>query len=385
MSIRQSYVIAARRTVLGRVGGLHRARRVEDLAVPVIEAALADAGIDRRDVAEIVVGNCTAGDNPARLVALSAGLPDSAFATTIDQQCASGLEAILSAARRIACGEADVIVAGGVEAISTAPWRIAKPRALHQTPQFIVPAEPGTLVAQPHLLEGLEDLARRLRLTRDHQDGWAWRSHTRAAKAASTRRFSGEIVRLRGSAEEARDQSAVEPTSEDLAELSPLTGPDGTLTAGNTSTLHDGAAFTVVVSEAMWRRLGSPPALRLVGSAGLGVGPGAEAMAPIHAMRKLYQRLEGFDRAAIGVIELAEAAAGQALALQHELELPDDVINPDGGAVVRGCPLGAAGAVLVVRLFSVLVRQANAKPIRYGAASLGARGGLGLAAVLERV
>lgn len=386
MPLVHSYIIAARRTALGRVGGLHRARRVEALAAPVIGAALADAGLDPAQVQEILVGNCTAGDNPARLIALTAGLPDACVATTIDQQCASGLEAVLAAVRRIACAEAEIIVAGGVEAISTAPWRIARPRALHQVPHFIVP-EGGFAgqYADPDLLEALEALAARLGLSRTIQDDWALRSHSRAARAAQNRRFAAEIVRLKGSVEEGRDQSAIEPTEEDLADMLPFAGPQGTLTPGNTSALHDGAAFVVVVSETVWRALGCPRAVRLVGSASLGVGPGAESLAPVHAMRKLLARLDGIDRRAIGVVELCEAAAGQAIALEQELDIDDALVNPDGGAVVRGSPLGAAGAVTAVRLFSTLVRQPPTDDIRFGAATLGARGGMGVAALLERV
>ena len=137
MAVRPAYIIAARRTALGRIGGIHRNRRVEDLAVPVALEVLKDAGVSPARVERLILGNTSAGNNPARLVALAAGLPESVPATTIDQQCASGLEAILSAIRTIAIGEAEIILAGGAEAVSLAPWRIAKPRSVHQTPRFI--------------------------------------------------------------------------------------------------------------------------------------------------------------------------------------------------------------------------------------------------------
>ncbi|HWV82820.1 MAG TPA: thiolase family protein [Hyphomicrobiaceae bacterium] len=380
------YIIAARRTAIGRIGGLHRQRRVEDLAAPVVEAVLKDAGVGADEVDEIIVGNCTAGDNPARLIALASGLPIAAMATTVDQQCASGLEAILSAARRIAAGEADIVVAGGVEALSTAPWRIAKPRSLFQTPHFIRPDPMGAPPMAEHVPHAsCEGLAERLGITRAAQDAWTLASHAKATEAREGRRFVGEIVPLRSTTEEARDQSAVDPDADDLADLEPLAGEGGTLTAGNISTLHDGAAFVVAVSEAEWERRGRPPALRPVVNAALGVEPGREAEAPIVAMQKLYGRLNGLDRSAISIFELSEASAVQAIALCRQLGIDEAKLNPDGGAVVRGHPLGASGAVLVTRLFSRLVRcEPRAKGARYGVAALGASGGLALAALFER-
>ena len=380
------YIIAARRTAIGRIGGLHRMRRVEDLAAPVVEAVLKDAEVGIGEVDEVIVGNCTAGDNPARLIALASGLPVTAMATTIDQQCASGLEAILAAARRIAAGEADIIVAGGVESLSTAPWRIAKPRSLFQTPHFIRPEPVGAPPMAEHVPHtSLEALAERLEISRAEQDAWAFASHQKATEAREARRFVGEIVPLRSTTEEARDQSAVTPDVDDLADLEPIAGESGTLTAGNISALHDGAAFVLAVSEAEWERRGKPPALRPALNAALGVEPGEEAGAPIAAVQKLYGRMNGFDRSTISVFELSEASAVQAIALSRQLGLDEAKINPDGGAVVRGHPLGASGAVLVTRLFSRLVRNADrARGPRYGVAALGANGGLGLAALFER-
>lgn len=379
------FIIAARRSAIGRIGGLHRGRRVEDLAAPVVEAVLKDAAVDAEDVDEIIVGNCSAGDNPARLIALASGLPVTAMATTIDQQCASGLEAILAAARRIAAGEADIIVAGGAESISTAPWRIARPRSLFQTPHFIRPEPAGAPAMAEHVPhQSCEQLAGRLGITRAEQDAWAVKSHARAALAREGRRFVGEIVPLRATTEEARDQSAVEPDLGDLAELEPICGDCGTLTTGNISALHDGAAFVVAVSEAEWKRRGKPPALRPMLNAALGVAPGSEAEAPIAAMQKLYGRMNGFDRSTISTFELSEASAVQVIALCRQLGIEEGAVNPDGGAVVRGHPLAASGAVLVTRLFSRLVRQEARREPGYGVAALGANGGLGLAALFER-
>jgi acetyl-CoA C-acetyltransferase len=353
----------------------------------VVRAALEDSGLAPERVDELIAGNATEGGNPARLIALAAGLSDTATAATIDRQCASGLDAILAAIRAIAAGEADVIVAGGGEAISTAPWRIAKPKSLYQLPHFMA-LEPAT-IDQPEELqpfEASEQMTRKLGISRARQDAYALHSHLRAEAARSARRFVGEIVPLRANADEARDQSAVEPALEDLERLTPYVPPDGTLTPGNTSALHDGAAFAVIVSERVWTELGKPRALKLLASAAQGVAPENEAGAPIEVMKKLYGRLNGVKRDDIMLIEMSESSAAQAIALSESLELDLDRINPDGGALVRGHPFGAAGAVLVVRLFTGMVRakKSSTSP-RYGVATLGAIGGMGLAALFEAV
>jgi acetyl-CoA C-acetyltransferase len=380
-----SYIIAARRSALGRIGGLHRNRRIAELASPVVTAALADAGISPAEVDELIVGNASEGGNPARLISLAAGLPETVASHSIDRQCASGLDAIIAAVRLVQAGEANVVVAGGAEALSTAPWRVAKPRSLYQLPHFLrVEPSVGDVADSAAPFEASELLPRRLGISRGRQDVVAMQSFLRAEMARTARRFVGEIVPLRANAEEARDQSAVEPALDDLEEMLPFT-PDGTLTPGNTSSLHDGAAFVVVVSETVWKARGKPAALRLVSAAALGVAPGSDGEAPIAATRKLYDRLNGFKRDDIGVFELSENSAAQEIALAELLDVDPARINPDGGAVARGHPLGAAGAVLVVRLFSRLVRAPEPNARRYGVATLGAIGGLGLAALFEAV
>lgn len=381
-----SYIVAARRTALGRIGGLHRNRRIDSLAAPVIIAALGDCKLKAEQVDEIIIGNASEGGNPARLIALAAGLPERVAASTIDRQCGSGLDAILAASRTIAAGEADVIVAGGAESLSTAPWRIAKPKSLYQLPHFMR-LEPSTSDAGDdlQLFEASEALSRKLRIGRPRQDAYAVREHLKAEAARTAKRFVGEIVPLRANADEARDQSAGEPGPQELEKLAPFVAPDGTLTAGNTSTLHDGAAIVVVVSEKVWVELGKPRALRLVAGAIEGVSPENEAGAPMEALKKLYGRLNGFNPKDIGVVELSETSAAQALAFADAFGFDDGLLNPDGGALVRGHPLGAAGAVLVVRLFTRMVRIKDAKAPRHGVATLGAIGGMGLAALFEAV
>lgn len=381
-----AFIVAARRTALGRAGGLHRARRIADLTAPVVAAALADSKVSADQVDEIIIGSTTQGGNPARLIALAAGLPDSVPASTVDSMCGSGLGAILAAVRAIALGEASAVVAGGADSVSTAPWRVAKPRTLHQLPVFIG-LEPGSPDSEEtnRRFEAGEALSRRMQITRRQQDDWALQSHAKAETARSERRFVGEIVPLRGNVDELRDESAAGANADELGRLPAFLPPEGTLTAGNTSALHDGAAIVVAVNEARWRELGSPPALRLVASAVLGVEPSEEAAAPIAAMQKLYGRLNGFDRGAIKLVEINESSAAQAIAFGTTLGFAEDVVNPDGGATVRGHPFGAAGAVLVTRLFTRMARAPNGACPRYGVAALGAMGGLGMAALFEAV
>ena len=385
-SVSPAYIVAARRSALGRVGGLHRNRRIEDLTAPVLLAALEDCNIAKGRVDEVIIGNASAGGNPARLIALAAGLPEAAGASTIDRQCASGLDAILAAGRLISLGEASVIVAGGAESLSTAPWRIAKPKSIYQTPHFIglepVNSETSDVLPQ---FEGTEELVRALKIERSQQDAYAIKSFLKAEQAREARRFVGEIVPLKANAEEARDQSAVDPDPEEMRQMLPFHQPDGTLTAGNTSTLHDGAAIIVIVSEAVWQELGKPGALKLIAGAAQGVTHDREAWAPIAAVAKLYDRLNGQRPGDIGLFEVGETSAAQAIALIDALGIDDGLLNPDGGSIVRGHPLGASGAVLVVRLFTRMVRAKSGDKPRYGVAAQGALGGMGLAALFEGV
>lgn len=380
------YIIAARRTALGRIGGMHRTRRIEELAAPVINAALGDAKMPPADVDEVIIGSAAQGGNPARLIALAAGLPDRVSASTIDSHCGSGLDAILAAIRLIGTREAAVVVAGGADSLSTAPWRIAKPKTLYQLPHFLkFEPELAEGSEEPRLFEALEALSLRLGISRNQQDAWALRSHLKAEAARAARRFVGEIVPLRGNPEEMRDESAGDPSPQELERLAAFLPPEGTLTPGNSSAMHDGAAIVVAVSGEVWERLGKPAGLRLIASARQSVGPADEASAPIEAMKALYGRLEGFDRKAIGIIEMSERSAAQAIALGSSLEFDDDILNPDGGAVVRGHPFGAAGAVLVARLFTRMARASAPDRPRFGVATLGALGGLGIAALFEAV
>jgi acetyl-CoA C-acetyltransferase len=385
MPSQSAYIVAARRTAIGRVGGLHKSRRIEELCAPLVGVVLQDSGIEPARVDELFVGNATQGGNPARLIALAAGLPETMPAASIDRQCGSGLDAILAAARAIKLGDAHAVIAGGAEAISMAPWRVAKPRNLQQLPRFLG-YEPGAGEERdvPAHVESAEVLAARLGIGRAEQDAYALRSHLKAEQAREHKRFVGEIAPLRANPEEARDQSSVAPDFKDLAQLAPYMAPDGTLTPGNTSSLHDGAAVSVVVSHEVWSSLGKPRGLRLVAHAARGVAPDEEASAPIEAMRNLKARFKGYKDSDIGHIEMSESSAAQAIAVIRALELDEELVNPDGGALARGHPFGAAGSVLVTRLFTRMARG-ESKGRSLGLATMGVAGGMGLAALFEAV
>jgi acetyl-CoA C-acetyltransferase len=381
-----AYIVAARRTALGRPGGLHKSRRIESLTSPVVLAALEDAGLEPSTVDEIIFGNTTAGGNPARIIGLAAGLGESVPALTVDRQCASGLDAILLGARAVALGEARVVVAGGGESLSTAPWRVARPKSLFQTPRFLgLEPEDGDAASAPHSVTASEKLARHLGIGRDRQDAYALQSHLKAERAAGERRFVREIVPLRMAAGEARDESAEVQSLQDLAELVPIVLPDGTHTHGNVSALQEGAAIAVIVADEVWTTLGRPHALRLAASVTQGVVASEEARAPVAALEKLLRTNSGFSRDKLALVEMSEISAAQALAVRDAFALEDNELNPDGGALVRGYPLGAASAVSLVRLFTALVRSPEAGQRRFGAVTQGAIGGLGVAALFEAV
>lgn len=390
MELSTAYIVAARRTALGRTGGLHGRRKIDELAAPVVRAVLADAKLDAAAVEGLVLGNATEAANPARLIALNSGLAETADAITIDRQCASGLDAIVQACRTVGSGEAEILLAGGAEAISTAPWRVAKPRALHQLPRFIgmdrMPLEGGY---DSQAFEAPEALARAAGISRAEQDAIALRSHLAALSARDARAFVGEIVPLRSTAEEARDELVRDLSPEDLADQGAYSGDEGLLTPGNTSAQADGAALVAVTSARVWKELGQPPALRLATSARNGVSPEAVMTAPVAATQRLIGLNNTLDVARLDAIEISENSAAQLIYFARQFGVDEGVINAGGGAIARGHPFAAAGAVLVVRLFTRLLRQAASKGAagagRRGLATLGAVGGLGTAALFETV
>ena len=382
-----SYIIAARRTALGRPGGLHRSRRIESLTAPVVLAALEDAGLEAGAVDEIIFGNTTAGGNPARIIGLAAGLRESVPALTVDRQCASGLDAILLAMRAVALGEARCRGRRRRESLSTAPWRVARPKSLFQTPRFMgLEPEDGGNGEAPHSVAASEELARQLGITRDRQDSYTLHSHRKAEQASSERRFVGEIVPLKMAGEEARDESA------DRARHR------GPRRAGAAAAARRHAHQRQHQPAARCRRRrggrvgsGACRARRAAARSGLwraarrASARPRKRVAPVAALEKLLRQANGgFSREQLGpgrdVRDLRRAGAGAARCLRSRR----DELSPDGGALARGHPLGAASAVSVVRLFTAW--RGPARPAAtFGAVTQGAIGGLGVAALFEAV
>ena len=383
----RAVVIAAVRTPVGRYGGALAGTRPDDLAAIAIRAAVERAGVDAAEIEDVYLGCANqAGEdnrNVARMAALLAGLPESVAGVTVNRLCASGLSAVVGACHAIAAGDGDLFVAGGVESMSRAPLVTAKPdAAFPRGDRTLYDTTLGWRFPNPRLeelfpLEAMgetgENVAERWGISREDQDAFALRSQQRWAAAD----LSDELVPV-GDLE--RDEHPrPDTTAEKLASLRPAFRPGGTVTAGNSSGLNDGAAALVIASEAKARELGIEPLGAFVASAVAGVDPRVMGIGPVPAVRKLLARA-GVGVADLDVVELNEAFASQSLAVIRELGLDEDKVNPNGGAIAIGHPLGMSGARLVVTLLHELRRRGG----RYGVATMCVGVGQGQAALFER-
>jgi len=371
----QPVVVAALRSPLGTAGGALARVPAADLAAPVL-AALAGT-LPGAPVLEVVLGNCTGpGGDLARVAALTAGLPVDVPALTVDRQCASGLAAVEVGAALLR-GRSGVVLAGGVESASTAPlraWRGDPPQPYDRAP--FAPASLG----DPDMGWAADVLAETAGVGRQRQDAYAALSHARAVATRDAGGFDDEVVPVAGVRRDERPRSGL--TEQRLARLRPAFRPvedGGTVTAGNACGVNDGAAAVALVDAATHRRLGVP-GLRVLATATTGVHPGLPGLGLVPAVRS------ALDRAGVGlddvdVVELNEAFAGQVLACCDDLGLDPARVCPQGGALALGHPWGASGAVLVVRLFSQLVRRDAG---RLGLAAIAAGGGQGVAVVVEQ-
>jgi 3-oxoadipyl-CoA thiolase len=387
----RAVVVSAVRTPIGRYGGALSGARPDDLAGVAIAAAVERAGIDGGAVDDVYFGCANqAGEdnrNVARMGALLAGLPDSVAGVTLNRLCASGLSAVVSACHAVLAGDADVVVAGGVESMSRAPLVMAKPDAAFPRGNQTVWDTtlgwrfPNTRLEELFPLESMgetgENVAERWGVSREDQDAFAVRSQERWAAANAAGRFEDELVPVGDVTvdEHPRPQTTVEA----LAKLKPAFRQDGTVTAGNASGINDGAAALVVMSEERASELGIEPLGAFVGSAVAGVDPRVMGVGPVPAVRKLLER-SGVRVDELDLVELNEAFASQTLAVVRELGLDPDRVNVNGGAIALGHPLGMSGARLVVSLLHELRRRDG----RYGLATLCVGVGQGVAALFER-
>jgi acetyl-CoA C-acetyltransferase len=359
-------IIDALRTPIGTAGRALRDVVAADLAAPVI-AALAHL-----DPAEVVLGNCMGpGGDVARVAALTAGLPVGVPALTVDRQCGSGLAAVEVAAAMVR-SHGGVVLAGGVESASTAPWRSWPPAPGGEPVRYErAPFAPAS-VGDPDMGFAADLLAEERGVGRGRQDGYAARSHQRAWAATEEGLLDEELVPVGGLARDERPRKGM--TAARLGRLPATFRPGGTVTTGNSCGINDGAGVVAVAPASS-----GLPGLRILATASAGVDPNRPGLGIVPATRLALERA-GLGLDDIDVVELNEAFAGQVLACCDELGIPDDAVCRQGGALALGHPWGASGAVLAVRLFSQMVRQGQG---RYGLAAIAVGGGQGVAMVVE--
>jgi 3-oxoadipyl-CoA thiolase len=397
----EAYVVDAVRTPMGAYRGALSGVRPDDLAAHVISAVVARSGVDPERLTDVYFGaaNQAGEDNRdvARMGALLAGLPYSVPGATVNRLCASGLEAINCAARAVKLGEGDFYLGGGVESMSRAPWVVGKPeRGLPRGPQTMHDTTLGWRLVNPRMAElGVstesmgetgENVAERYGISREDQDAFGLRSHKRAVAAAEAGVFAEEIVPIE--APHGRETVTVEldegprpdASLEKMAKLGPAFREGGTVTAGNASTLNDGAACTLIASEAGAKELGVEPLARVVAFGVAGVDPAYMGIGPAVAIPRALVAA-GLSLDDIDLIELNEAFASQVLACARELGIDEEKLNVNGGAIALGHPLGCSGA----RLTTTLVRELRRRDGRYGIATMCVGVGQGLATVFEAV
>jgi 3-oxoadipyl-CoA thiolase len=397
-----AYVVDAVRTPMGSYRGALSGVRPDDLAARPIAAVIERSGADPERIVDVYFGaaNQAGEDNRdvARMAALLAGLPHSVPGATVNRLCASGLEAVNCAARAVKSGEGDLYLAGGVESMSRAPWVVEKPeRGLPRGPQTMHDTTLGWRMVNPRMAElGVstesmgetgENVAERYGITREAQDAFALRSHQRAVAAAERGVFADEIVAVeapKGRREtvsvDADEGPRPDASAEKLAALRPVFRENGTVTAGNASTLNDGAACLLIASEAGAAELGAEPLARVVATGVAGVDPAYMGIGPVAAIPRALANA-GLSLDQVDLIEINEAFASQVLACVQELGIDEEKLNVNGGAIALGHPLGCSGA----RLTTTLVRELRRRGGRYGVASLCVGVGQGLATVFEAV
>jgi acetyl-CoA C-acetyltransferase len=392
-------ITSAVRTPVGNMGGVFRDMPAAELARIVLEETVKRSGVEKSIVDEIILGQAkqsTDAPNIARVAALEGGFPEEVPAYTVHRQCSSGLQAILNAVWQIQAGYGNVIVAGGVESMSTAPYYLRNARYGYKSGngELLDPNTESQPRSQPEDIYGTftmgmtaENLAATYGITREEQDAFAHASHVRAVAAIDAGRFKQEIVPVGVRVEKGEpvvvdtDEGPRRETSlEKLAKLKPVFKAGGTVTAGNSSSRNDGAAAVVVMSEEKALELGIRPMARFVAAGIAGVNPTIMGIGPVPATRKALERA-GLSLSDIGLIELNEAFAAQSLAVVRELGLNREILNVNGGAIALGHPLGCSGTRIAVTLVYEMLRRNT----RYGLATICVAGGLGVSAIFENL
>ena len=398
----QAYICDAVRTPIGRYGGSLAHVRADDLAAIPIRALIdRNPGVDWEQVDDVIYGCANqAGEdnrNLARMAGLLAGLPHQSGGVTLNRLCGSGMDAVAMAARILRGSEADMVIAGGSESMSRAPFVMAKAASAFDRNAEIYDTTIGWRFVNPKMKSAYgddtmpstaENVAEEFQVGRDDQDAFAMRSQERAAAAQENGRFAVEIVPVSIPQRKGdpllvdRDEHPRRTSLESLAKLRPIVRPDGSVTAGNASGVNDGAAAMIVATEDAARRNGLTPRARILGGAVAGVPPRIMGIGPAPASEKLLKRL-GLTIGDMDVIEINEAFAAQALPVLRRLGLPDDAehVNPNGGAIALGHPLGMSGARLAMTATEELQRRGG----RYALCAMCIGVGQGIAMVIERV
>jgi len=399
--VTEAYICDAIRTPIGRYAGALAAVRADDLAAEPLKALMArNPGVDWEALDDVILGSANqAGEdnrNVARMAALLAGLGVGATGSTVNRLCASGLDAVGTAARAIKAGDLDLLIAGGVESMTRAPFVMPKAESAFSRANAVYDTTIGWRFVNPKMKAAFgtdsmpetgDNVAADYGVSREDQDAFGLRSQARAAAAQANGRLAAEIAPVSIPQRKGdpvvvdRDEHPRATSMEALAGLKPI-NPGGTVTAGNAAGVNDGAAAMIVASEAAVKRHGLTARARVVGMAAGGVPPRVMGIGPVPAVRKVLERTS-LTLSQIDVIELNEAFASQALAVMRELGLPDDAdhVNPNGGAIALGHPLGMSGA----RLAMTAVEELQRRQARYAVATMCIGVGQGLAMVVERV
>ncbi len=388
------YLAGGARTPIGNFGGALAASSAAELGGFAARAALTRAGVPADAIDEVIIGHARqAGNGPnlARQVVRRSGLPDAVPAYTINKACASGLQAVVSAALAIRNGDADAVLAGGTEHMSSIPYLATDVRwgkKLGDAPLLDAMYRDGYLCPLCDQLMGetSETLADEYKISREEQDRYALESNQRAARAWSEGRFAREVEPVtvgegkRAARMERDEHFRADGSLAEMAKLRPVFRKDGTITAGNASAITDGAAAIVVLSESAAKRHDVEPQAAIIGWTSVGVDPARMGLGPVPAVRRLLDR-HGFSLDQMDVIELNEAFAAQVLACDRELHFDRERLNPNGGGIALGHPTGCSGTRIIVALLSELERMQG----RYGLATLCVSGGQGMALLVERV
>ncbi|KAA0547631.1 thiolase family protein [Bacillus sp. BGMRC 2118] len=391
--MRNVVITSAVRSPIGDFGGVFKDLLPTDLIVPVLKEAVSRSNLGNDEINEVILGHCiqrTDQPNTARTAALLAGLSDETTGYTIQRQCASGMQAVISAALQIQSGLSDVVVAGGVEAMSSSPYLLKQHRWGARMQHSQVTDTVWEILEDPihHIMMGetAENLADIHNITREEQDEIALLSHQRAAKAIEQGYFDSQIVPItlkfrKGETVVTKDEHPRPTlTKEDLAKLKTVFRKDGTVTAGNASGLNDGAAALVLMDEETALQKGIKPLARIVGFQVSGVDPKVMGRGPVPSIQRGLERV-GWSLEDADLIEVNEAFAAQYLAVEKELGLNRDIVNVNGSGISLGHPIGCTGA----RIITSLVHELHRREVNKGIASLCVGGGMGAAVFIERV